>query len=152
VATPEGCRLYLPAAAGDAPAELVGLQTTRFLRLALPIDAHVDRKATSRAALTTLLTKRGLMDVVLHQENLAADLAALVNAHPEHFQHVEKAGAYLEGAKRENASVKPDFDVGDLPADVLSYVRAREWLLYEALGYLSPSGPPGFLPSPRRRP
>jgi hypothetical protein len=83
------------------------------------------------------LSRFGMMDVVLKQETLNDDLLKLVEGEYCHlFKNRRRVQSYLAKTPRRNTSPKLDIDPSALSADVLSTLRAREWLFFEALGYV----------------
>lgn len=116
--------------------ELFGFQTFRFLRLALPGYPKVATQIETRDDARELLRNCGMMDVVLRQETLNDDLARLVSGeHAQLFKDQNSVSQYLSEAPRPNTSTKRAIDLHALTPEILSALRAREWLLYEVLGY-----------------
>lgn len=117
--------------------ELFGFQTFRFLHLALPDYAKVARKhIKTRGEAREHLLNFGMMDVVLRQETLNDDLCKLASGEHAHlFKDRNSVPRYLAEMPRTNASTKRAIDLDALTPEILSALRAREWLLYEVLGY-----------------
>jgi hypothetical protein len=137
IVTPEGCLKYSREI--DPMYEFAGFQTVRFMRMALPRDHAVRKYRRSEEKLKTKLKTKldnwSLMDVVLRQETLNADLATLVANHAERFRNVDQVQEFLTRPRKTNKSPDMKIDLNTLPAALLQYVQEREWLYFGKLGY-----------------
>jgi len=112
-----------------------GFHSTRFLLMALPGYPQHLRGAELHDAIKTIFSARAITDVVLKQETLNGDLSRLVGEHSGLFRDHEGAIAYLAADDRINVSPKRGIDPENLPMEIRSAVRSREWLLFDLLGY-----------------
>ena len=116
--------------------ELFGFQTFRFLRLALPGYVKASKQIKTESDVREHLLNFGMMDVVLRQETLNEDLCKLVSGEHAHlFENRDGVPHYLAETPRTNTSTKRTIDLQALTPEILSALRAREWLLYDILGY-----------------
>jgi hypothetical protein len=137
--TPDGLAQWLALMLSPKKSdnELFGFQTARFLKMALPNYRKVLGRDPNKDDIREKLSRFGMMDVVLKQETLNDDLLKLVEGEYCHlFKNRRRVQSYLAKTPRRNTSPKLDIDPSALSADVLSTLRAREWLFFEALGYV----------------
>lgn len=116
--------------------ELFGVQTLRFLRLALPSYREVFETIERKSDVKDRLKSQGLMDFLIKQETLTTDLARLVSGeHAGRFKDLDAVEKYLAETGKINRT--PDFgiDVTALSPEVLALVQEREWFFFETLGY-----------------
>lgn len=136
VLAPETVRKYLSGADKPAVSNLVGLQSMRFLGLALPAEGRLE-VGESKDKLKAALLEHGLCDIVLKAESLNEDLAALSEGeHARLFKNSEKIRKYLEKTPKKNASPTTfHIDLRALSSEITKLVQEREWLFFESLGY-----------------
>jgi hypothetical protein len=139
VLTPEACRIYAAERETDPMYDIAGLQTVRFMRMALPLNKAIRSYRRSgeelKAKLRRKLDKCSLADIVLRQETLNSDLAALVVDHPKIFRNVDEIPEFLSRSRKVNASPDMKVDSTALPISLLELLQEREWLYFDKLGY-----------------
>lgn len=116
-----------------ALAGLVGLQSTRFLRLASPGFEQSAHSMTSRSHITDYLRQMGVVDEVIRFESMIENLTALIEGPLAVAIHSPAdAVRWLRAAPRINASTRRDADTQpmlDQPTRAL--LMHREWYLFE---------------------
>jgi hypothetical protein len=133
---PQTSQQYLSGFDKHRILDFVGVQTLRFLTLAFPAPLEVFSTLNSKDDVSARLKTDGLMDVVLKTETLTSDLATLTSGrYGGMFKDPAAAERYLAKGKKKNRSAKLDIDPAALPPEILSLIRDREWLFFEALGY-----------------
>ncbi len=136
IVTPEKTDRSLPRFEAHPLLKDLGVQTRRFLRLALPAYRKLIGTAKTKDDVKALLKSHGLMDVVLHQETLTADLAKLVSGPHWHlFHNRSKVDEYLNRSPKLNQTDYRSMDLTRVPTEILRVVQEREWLFFEVLGY-----------------
>ncbi|WP_418276177.1 hypothetical protein ACNHYB_15125 [Isoptericola jiangsuensis] len=118
-------------------AEHVGLLSFRVARLSSPRPLRWMRAVTSTDEFLQAYREHSVVDVVLHNETLTQDLAALVRREDLAWRPSRDAAlAALAAAERLNTSARLDSEAGfAVPQDARDRVAARERLLTEVLGY-----------------
>jgi hypothetical protein len=123
-------------AMGDL-ASLVGFQSYRYLRLALP-DAHsLLSGCTSKDDLREIHARQKLPEIAIRYETLVADVSALLDGKLRgSLSDPEAALDFARTSPPLNSSTRVDAG-GDFPLDeeLLRDLRAREWFLSETFGY-----------------
>ena len=115
----------------------IGLQTRRFLLLALPkdtpgradvLDGHGDA--------IKAFAEHGLADVILRTESLNDDLAALVNEKgASMFIDPPRALKYLRITPKENVTGSRVLDESLLGAELIRRLQVEESFFFNTLGY-----------------
>jgi hypothetical protein len=124
--------------AGGRIAELIGPQSYRYLRLAVPNSRALLEDCASVEDIRALHQTRKAVDFVVRHERFAEDLTALVQGPLRHaIADVDKALEFINAERRINASVRVDAGEAGfaIPDRLRGKIRRREWLLYEAFGY-----------------
>jgi len=112
---------------------IFGLQTYRFLRLAIPGSLRRLKNLTTNSALQAFYDKHKVPDFVVKTENLTADLEkiALFELGP-FFRPREQVMSYLRKSDRINTSKTGDaFQPDKLSPDLIGYLKEKEWFIYE---------------------
>lgn len=129
---------FYEAPYADTHADLFGYMTYRYLTLALPgkhkeLNGFRDREQVIRR-----YQNKGLPKVVIRNESLNGDLAALIKAElgPRLLDPEAAVNELMTSDTRINAS-KRDGAKDDLSDDLLRAVQDREWFLFQQLGYPS---------------
>lgn len=136
IIAPETSRQYLSGFDQHPLLAIFGVQTLRFLRLALPSYRAILDTAVDKEDIKTILKTHGLMDVILRQETLSADLLDLVSGpHRPRFKDVDQVEGYLETSWKLNTTNYMPMDLTTVSPEILSFVQQREWLFFETLGY-----------------
>ncbi|HVV64649.1 MAG TPA: sulfotransferase family 2 domain-containing protein [Rhizomicrobium sp.] len=119
-------------------AELVGFQSYRYLRLALPTCERLLAKCETRDDVRRVYAERKLPSFVIRYESFADDLCSLLSGPLRNsIADLDSALEYARSSKRTNASHridkgKPDFRLRER---LQSEIRRREWFLYETFDY-----------------
>jgi hypothetical protein len=119
-------------------AELVGFQTYRYLRLALPTCARLLAECDSTDDIRRVHAERKLPQFFVRHENFVENLCALFSGPLKNsLKDVDAAVAHVRSARPSNAShrvdkAKPDFALRER---LQSEIRRREWFLYETFDY-----------------
>lgn len=119
-------------------AGLIGPQSYRYLRLAVPDSQNLLAACDSVEDIRALHDSHKVADFVVRHERFADDLAALLKGPLRHaMRDLDAALAHLRAAKPMNASVRVDAKEPGfaIPVALRRKIRRREWLLYEAFGY-----------------
>lgn len=125
-------------AADGALAGLVGLQSYRYLRLALPDAAAVLARCRTRQDIRDAHAARKLPAFVIRHESFTADLCEVLRGRLSHaLGDVDAALRFVETADPVNASRRIDAGRADFVLDdaLSRKLRRREWLLHELFGY-----------------
>jgi hypothetical protein len=152
--TAEGFRLWLkfvlrPSSAAlldseyakvgdEGIAGLVGYQSYRYLRLAIPSADKALEGCGSEDELRGRFQQRNIVGFVLRNESLNSDLATLVKTRlRDSITDVDGAVRYLEDAGRRNVSKRIDQygEAIQLGEKLKKRLQGREWLLRELFGY-----------------
>ncbi|WP_112321870.1 hypothetical protein [Oceanibium sediminis] len=119
----------------------IGLMGTRFLRQTLPLARWIIPRAKSAEELRRAYARLGLPRAVLRQEQLNADLAALVSGPLARFMRDPHAAAEAlrtaaDAGPAVNASDRSlVLDPGRMPSGLAQRLRDVEWFHYDVLGY-----------------
>ena len=152
--TAEGFRLWLklvlrPSSAAlldseyasignEIVASLVGYQSYRYLRLAIPSADKVLEGCGSEDEVRGCFHQRNIVGFVIRNESLNSDLATLAQTKlRDTITDLDEALKYLEEAGRKNASKRIDqygeaIQLGD---KLKKRLQSREWLLNDLFGY-----------------
>lgn len=140
VTEPKNAQKLDPRYAKTAPS-VFGFMTFRYLFLALPDPLRATRELSSRTELRDVYAVKSCVSGHVRTEFLSEDLAALCNAELRPFlKNPKKAEAFLRRDDRSNTSKAARITSVD-PA-IVKKIRAREWFLYETLGYSALTGEP----------
>jgi hypothetical protein len=136
IASPGSSQTCLMAADNHRILSFVGLQTLRFLKLALPDYLQLLKTTEKKADVIEIYRNNALSDVLLRQETLNSDLADLTTGpHRDLFKDVALVQKYLEEARKKNMMSDLGIDPTVLPRRYLQLVQDREWFFFELLGY-----------------
>ena len=137
ILTPSTSRNHLSSFDNHPILDIVGMQTLRFLRLALPSFRGPLRKLKNRDDVLTAFRRDGLCDVLLKTESLSNDLGNLVTGqYAGLFKNTTAAVASLADRPKKNSSTERfEIDLTALSPEMLLLVQQREWFFFEALGY-----------------
>jgi hypothetical protein len=137
VLTPSTSRKYLSGFDNHELLDVVGVQTLRFLRLALPSYRGAFDELKSKEDVLNAFQHDGLCDVLLKTESLNSDLLNLATGpHAALFKNTASAESYLTDRPKKNVSTeKFDIDLTALSPEILLLAQQREWFFFEALGY-----------------
>jgi hypothetical protein len=115
----------------------VGLLSFRVARLSTPRPLRWICAVTSTEDFLRTYRQRTVVDVVLRNESLTQDLAALVRREDLAWRPSREAAlSALAAAERLNTSTRLDSDAAfEVPGDAWQRVAAREPLLTEVFGY-----------------
>ncbi|MEJ8570219.1 hypothetical protein [Microbaculum marinum] len=137
VLAPENA-MYIGADYEKAPARIIGLQTFRFVRLAVRRPDRNLARIGRREDLNLVYETASLPFVVLRTESLNCDLAQLCRGRLAPFLIEPELAVreLLEGGTPVNASDRPDREQRlAISDDVRRLVQDREWFLLERFGY-----------------
>jgi hypothetical protein len=126
---------------GRRQARIYGLMTHRFLRLSFRFGDLRCRMLGSREQVLTSYHARKLHSAIVHNENLAGDLAEVVRGHlTPYLRDVDSALTELSGeVERVNISTQSvDFSAALEDPGLLQLLVEREWFFYDQLGYERP--------------
>lgn len=124
--------------AGEKLAKLVGYQSYRYLRLAVPSAEDVVRNCHNVDEVRAAFQQHNIAGFTLKTETLNADLATLVRTRlRDSITDVDEALRFLEGSGRANASERIDRYGQEirLGEKLTQRLQEREWLLHELFGY-----------------
>jgi hypothetical protein len=111
--------------------ELVGLQTYRVLKLALPSASRRLRKCRSREDARAAYNEHNLASYTIRTESLRADLKELVRTRLQgRIRNVDAAIRFIDQEPARNASPRMEDEI-TLDANQKRRIEEREWLLYE---------------------
>jgi hypothetical protein len=137
VLEPENAAIFGRAYAahgGGRTARLVGLQSFRFLRAALPATDALGQCADA-GEIRALYARAKLPDVVLRNETLREDLCALLSGPLRYaIADLDAALAFVRDSPPINASNRV-VDGSALDEALAKRLREREWFLCETFGY-----------------
>jgi hypothetical protein len=124
---------------GDgAVARLIGLQSYRYLRLAMPRAHAVLSKCESRQDLRAAYASAKLPTFAVRHETIVDDLCTLLEGKLRHaISDLDKALHFVRSSKPVNASARVDSGEAEFVLDgkLQRRLRNREWFLYELCGY-----------------
>lgn len=120
----------------DAPqmvTENLGLNSWRYLRLAVPELSAAARSKTTRDQIRELESQHTVIDRVIRHEQLSSDLHALfhgpLSAAVEDLDAIDR---WLMNTPRINASRTTEQNLpGAIPTDLMEQLHSREWFIYE---------------------
>jgi hypothetical protein len=118
---------------------LLGLQSHRFLHLALADASEVLGACETRDDVRRAYAEHRIADYVVRNEHFAADLAALITGRLAHaFEDPKGLAEHVLAAPPVNPSKRVDAGIEDfkLPDKLMRRLRKREWFLCETFGYL----------------
>lgn len=116
--------------------DLVGLQTLRFLFLALPSPLPLFDLMQNRDDIRDRIRTDALYTVLLRTESLMDDLGSLlIGSHSDVFVEHERAKDFLNLGTRRNPSTKLGIDLKALSPELKKRVQEREWFYFEELEY-----------------
>ncbi len=117
---------------------LVGFQSFRFLRLAVPNPANILMECKTAASMKRAYEDNKIANFVIRYESLRSDLSELVTTKLGHaISKPHKALAYVEQSHARNTSNRIDKKEADptLSEECKKAVHEREWLLHEIFNY-----------------
>jgi hypothetical protein len=118
--------------------KLLGPQSYRYLRLALPGAREQLETCDTRKDILALYEKEKLPTFFVRHENFARDLGELLRGPlRDRITDVDAAVHYVETAEPRNASDRVDKADEDFEVSprLRSRLREREWFLHEIFGY-----------------
>lgn len=121
-----------------AIARLMGFQSYRYLRLALPGGMGPLSKCKDRKEVRALRAEESLSDFTIRHESFVADLCDLLSGPLKYkIKDLDEALHYVKATEPKNASQrvdsgKPDFGPNE---KMRARLRHREWLLHELFNY-----------------
>ena len=124
-------------AGGGSVAELIGLQSYRYLSLALPGAGDLLSDCRSKDDIRAAYAQHKLPRYVVRYENFIADLCALVRGPLSYaISDVDEAVKFIEETPPINASQRID-ENGEIAMEesVHREFVEREWFLHEEFGY-----------------
>lgn len=132
---PQNAHFY-EASYADTHAGMFGYMTYRYLSLALPGKHKELNSFKDRDQVVRRYKNKGLPQVVIRNESLNGDLAALIKAElgPKLMDAEAAVDELMTSDARINAS-KRDEAKDVLSDDLLRAVQDREWFLFQQLGY-----------------
>lgn len=119
-------------------ANLMGFQSYRFLRLALPRCEKFLKKCETQEDIRSAYAENKLPSYVVRYENFAEDLCELLSGPLRHaISDVDAALEYVRTAEPVNASQRIDKTAEDfgLREIVRRRLRKREWFMHELFQY-----------------
>ena len=119
-------------------AKLVGYQSWRYLRLALPNPMQTLAKCESEDEIRAVYKQKKLPAYIVRYENFIPDLVALVRGPLSHaITDVDAAVAFIENTRPLNTSERVDAyeDEVSLNRRLSRKLAEREWFLSEEFGY-----------------
>ncbi|HTT97982.1 MAG TPA: hypothetical protein VMF58_08020 [Rhizomicrobium sp.] len=122
----------------ESMGELLGPQSYRYLRLAVPGAREKLEACTTREEVFALYEKEKLPSFIVRHESFVKDLAELVRGPLRNWvKDVDAAVKYVETEKPRNSSDRVDQDNEDFTINprLLKRLREREWFLHEIFGY-----------------
>ncbi|HWA03876.1 MAG TPA: hypothetical protein VG819_10140 [Rhizomicrobium sp.] len=124
--------------AGGAVAELLGLQSFRYLRLALPDPTALLSGCRTRDDIRAVYREHRLPQAVIRHETFARDLCALLEGPLRHaIGDLEGAVNFVRHSPPINASERIDLFESEIALGnaVRRRFFEREWFLHEEFGY-----------------
>ncbi len=118
-------------------ARLIGLQSYRYLSLALPGADDLLSECQSREDIRATYIRHKLPRYIIRHENFIPDLCALVRGPLSYaISNIDEAVKFVEDTPPINASRRIDKDEKIvLQEDVRGEFTEREWFLHEEFGY-----------------
>ena len=121
---------------GKIDAGLFGLQTFRFLALSLVRPMRKLKRVKTVDDVRKLYENKNIAASVVRTESLNADLARLAEGPLRPFvRNVDAALKALSQERRINASKHDPAVPLRVSSDLMAHVEAREWFMYDVLGY-----------------
>lgn len=121
---------------GKVDAGLFGLQTFRFLALSLARPMRKLKELKTAEDVRKLYADKNIAGSVVRTESLNADLARLIRGPLQPFvRNVDAALEALSQERRINVSKHDPATPLRVSSDLMAYVEAREWFMYDVLGY-----------------
>jgi hypothetical protein len=118
-------------------AHLIGYQSYRYLKLAVPSAGKAMGRCQTQDELRTAYKEGNIVGFTLRTETLNADLAALIQTRLRtSMTNLDEALTYLQNAPPVNASERIDrYGQLDLAPKSLRRLKEREWLMYEIFDF-----------------
>jgi len=123
---------------GGAISELIGLQSFRYLRVAIPDPGHTLAKCRSKDEIRALYKEKKLPAFFVRYETFVEDLTRLVRGPLAHaMTDVEGAVKFINETQPINSSERVDYyqDEVKLKRGATRKLMEREWFLHEEFGY-----------------
>lgn len=124
--------------ASSSVAQLLGPQSYRYLRLAIPGSRGRLGECTTRDEIRAFYEKEKLPDFTVRYETFTEDLTRLVRGPLNRWiDDVEEAVDFVKTGRPLNASKRIDEANGDFAVrpKLMERLRDREWFLHELFGY-----------------
>jgi hypothetical protein len=134
----EGVDRVYSGMGGGAVSELVGLQSFRYLRTAIPDPGHTLGKCRSKDEIRAVYREKKLPTFFVRYETFTDDLCRLVRGPLAHaMTDVEAAAKFIKEALPINSSERVDIyqDEIKLRKAAARKLTEREWFLHEEFGY-----------------
>lgn len=125
--------------------KLLGYQSYRVIKLAVPHAEEVLSKCTTREAISEAYEKNKIIGYTVRYESLRSDLAELVRTRlKDSMRDLPAALEYIEDSRARNTSTRVDKGEtkNELSPELKLRLRDREWFMYEHFGYSLETGAP----------
>jgi hypothetical protein len=118
--------------------EMVGYQSYRVLRLAIPDSSELLGTCSDRADIRTLYDSQNILGCAIRYEQFCEDICALLGDKLRHaIGDLEEAQHYVQNQKPRNPSDRIDKyeSSTSIGKRLRRQLEEREWLLHESFGY-----------------
>lgn len=137
---PENATALSPSygsSASGTTCQLIGIQSYRFLSLAVPYPKQLLAKCLTKDAIWEAYTSQKIANFTVRHEQFRLDLSELLSTKLSHaILDLNEALIYIKTEKPINTSDRIDRNLASprIGTEREKLLREREWLLYEALG------------------